>query len=332
MIESGVAYGVRNLQSAPRAEDHAVFLSLSDCEVKLSRKAFDIYDKLAECLRDQRSLAHTASFLGVDPETCRHYQDRFASAGLFYRLSDVPQSVTGDQLYERFSKALDSWLAEAFSHPFWERMLSGNGSVRLFAGWLFELYHYTRNANRHMPLACAHTQVKPIKTLRAKHYAEEWNHYHYFAKSLSALGYAREDVARSEALPMTLEMSNFMRQAAREDILAYSICSAVLEGTTIGEQNYDGYYTKCVELYGMPREVITPIYDHLDLDRKYDHSNLFSDILSHAGQISAERASRVLEYGHQLAEHIWLWTDQIERYYGDDSSPVPRRAFDFTRD
>lgn len=332
MSESGVVYGVRNLQSSPHAQDDAVLLNLSDSQVKLSPKVYEIFDKLAECLRDKRSLQQTASTLGVDVETCKKYQERFAAAGLLYRLSDAPQSVTGDEFYGYFAKTLDAWLADAFSHPFWDRMLSGKGSVRLFAGWLFELYHYTRNANRHMPLSCAYTHNKPIKTLRAKHYAEEWNHYHYFAKSLTVLGYAREDVARSEPLPMTLEMSNFMRQAAREDILAYSICSAVLEGTTTGEQNYDGYYKKCVELYDMPREVVTPIYDHLDLDKKYDHSNLFADILSHAGEISAERASRVLEYGHQLVEHIWLWTDEIERYYGDDSSPVPRRAFDFTRD
>ena len=67
--------------------------------------------------------------------------------------------------------------------------MSGKGSARLFTGWLIELYHYTKNANRHMPLSCAHAHEKPIKQLRAKHYAEEWNHYHYFMKSLKALGF-----------------------------------------------------------------------------------------------------------------------------------------------
>ena len=33
--------------------------------------------------------------------------------------------------------------------------MSGKGSARLFTGWLIELYHYTKNANRHMPLSCA---------------------------------------------------------------------------------------------------------------------------------------------------------------------------------
>ena len=42
----------------------------------------------------------------------------------------------------------------------------------------------------------------------------------------------------------------------------------------------------------------------------------------------AERAARVLDYGHQLVEHIWLWTDSIEKYYDDESNPMPRRPFD----
>ena len=64
--------------------------------------------------------------------------------------------LSGEEFHrDYFSKLLPSWLGEAFSHPFWDRMMSGKGSARLYTGWLFELYHYTRNANRHMPLSCA---------------------------------------------------------------------------------------------------------------------------------------------------------------------------------
>jgi len=179
-----------------------------------------------------------------------------------------------------------------------------------------------------MPLSAAHAHEKPIKQLRAKHYAEEWNHYHYFMKSLKVLGYTESQIAESVPLPMTLALSNFMRQAARHDILAYSICSAVLEGTTTDRKTYNPYYDKSGELYGIPREAIQPIYAHLDLDVKYQHSDLFRDILEHVPEMSAERASTVLDYGHQLVEHIWLWTDNIEKYYQLESNPVPRRPFD----
>jgi pyrroloquinoline quinone (PQQ) biosynthesis protein C len=211
-------------------------------------------------------------------------------------------------------------------------MTSGRGSARLFAGWLIELFHYTRNANRHMPLACAHARDKAVKQLRARHYAEEWNHFHYFTRALEALGFSGDAVSRSTPLPMTLALSNFMRQAAREDILAYSVCSAVLEGTTTDRKAFHPYYEKMVALYGVPRQAIDPIYAHLDLDVKYQHSDLFRSILATVDPLSGERAGLVLEYGHQLVESIWMWTDSIERYYGDDASPVPRRPFDLDLD
>lgn len=303
-------------------------LRLSDRVVELGEREFGWYQRVADWLPSVQGVAELSRDLGLDEARVPRLFQTLEESGLLYRVDAGAKSMTGLEFHERFSTVLNSWLTEAFSHPFWERMMSGRGSARLFTGWLIELYHYTKNANRHMPLSAAHAHEKPIKQLRAKHYAEEWNHYHYFMKSLKALGYAEPQIAESVALPMTLALSNFMRQAARHDILAYSICSAVLEGTTTDRKTYNPYYEKSGELYGIPREAIQPIYAHLDLDVKYQHSDLFRDILEHVPEMSAERASTVLDYGHQLVEHIWLWTDNIEKYYQVESNPVPRRPFD----
>ena len=311
-----------------RPSDGGRELRLSDRVVELPDREFGLYQRVAEWLPSARGVAELSRELGVDEAKVPRLFETLEGSGLLYRVDAGAKSMTGLEFHERFNAVLNSWLTEAFSHPFWERMMSGKGSARLFTGWLIELYHYTKNANRHMPLSAAHAHEKPIKQLRAKHYAEEWNHYHYFMKSLKVLGYTESQIAESVPLPMTLALSNFMRQAARHDILAYSICSAVLEGTTTDRKTYNPYYDKSGELYGIPREAIQPIYAHLDLDVKYQHSDLFRDILEHVPEMSAERASTVLDYGHQLVEHIWLWTDNIEKYYQVESNPVPRRPFD----
>jgi pyrroloquinoline quinone (PQQ) biosynthesis protein C len=321
-------YGLRRVYETTPGENGARALRLSDRVVELGPREFDLYTRLASWLPTQQPEEAFCAQTGLDRARLGALAGKLTEAGLLYRRGEIPATVTGLELHQTFTRILPSWLAEAFSHPFWERMTSGQGSKRLFAGWLIELYHYTRNANRHMPLSCAHTREKALKLLRAKHYAEEWNHYHYFTKALKALGFTDDGVATSVPLPMTLALSNFMRQAAREDILAYSICSAVLEGTTTDRQTYNPYYEKCAEHYGLPREAIRPIYAHLDLDVQYQHSDLFRDILQEVDSIPAARAGRVLEYGHQLAEHIWLWTDDIEKYYGNELNPVPRRPFD----
>ncbi len=322
-------YQVRSLAGG------AVELLLSDRAVELGASEAAYYRRIVEWLPSREAAeasdpgAALDAAAGFDAPTRQHVLAQLVDAGVLYRKGELPSELSGEELHrDWFARLLPSWLDQAFSHPFWERMTSGRGSARLFAGWLFELYHYTRNANRHMPLSCAHTREKAVKGLRAKHYAEEWNHYHYFMKSLKALGWREADVSQSVPLPMTLALSNFMRQAAREDVLAYSICSAVLEGTTTDRGTYNPYYARCAELYAIPKEAIQPIYAHLDLDVQYQHSDLFLDICRTIPRLTAERAARVLDYGHQLAEHIWLWTENIERYYGDDDKPMPRRPFD----
>jgi pyrroloquinoline quinone (PQQ) biosynthesis protein C len=303
-------------------------IRLSDRVVELGDQELAWYQKVADWLPSVRGVAELSKDLGMDEAKVPRFLEALEKTGLLYRVEKVPGEVSGVEFHARFSSVLQSWLSEAFSHPFWERMMSGKGSARLYTGWLIELYHYTKNANRHMPLSCAYGHEKAVKQLRAKHYAEEWNHYHYFMKSLKALDFKEADIAESVPLPMTLALSNFMRQAAREDILAYSICSAVLEGTTTNRGAYNPYYEKSAELYGVPRAAIVPIYAHLDLDVQYQHSDLFHEILEKVPSMSPERASRTLDYGHQLVEHIWLWTDNIEKYYEVEGNPVPRLPFD----
>ena len=310
-----------------------VELRLADRWVGLGRDEYRAFVALSDWLPSNAPFEALERAAGLPAPRLDGLFAHLERAGLVYRKADVPASISGVAFHDQiFAKVLPSWLAQGFSHPFWDRMTSGRGSAALFTGWLIELYHYTKNANRHMPLSCAYALEKPIKQARARHYAEEWNHYHYFLKALRALGFESAAIADSVPLPMTLALSSFMRQAAREDVLAYSICSAVLEGTTTERRTYDSYYQRAMELYGIPMAAVQPIYDHLALDVQYEHGNLFREILAHVPELSAARAGRILDYGHQLAEHIWLWTDGIERYYGAAENPVPRPAFDLIAD
>src|SRR5438128_2002051 len=194
-------------------------LRLSDRVVELGEREFDWYQKVEAWLPSLRGVADLSRELGMDEAKVPRFIDALEKSGLLYRVDDAPKTMTGLEFHARFSAVLDSWLSQAFAHPFWERMMSGRGSARLFTGWLIELYHYTKNANQ-----------------------------------------------------------------------------------------------------------------HIELDVQYQHSDLFRDILEHVPEIPAQRASEILDYGHQLVEHIWQWTENIEKYYQVESNPVPRPQFDFARD
>lgn len=320
-------YDVCRIYQRDRDSDERVVLHLRDKKLTLTASGYKRFLEIEDVLKSNLCLSDDASSRWNDDLR------RFEQAGLMYDHARIPGCLSGEEFYrDYFSVILSRWIDYAFSHPFWERMMNGMGSQRLYVGWLFELYHYTKNANRHMPLSVAHCDFKPVKTALARHYAEEWNHYHFFSSALEPLGYDKSTVESSQPLPMTWEMSNFMRQAAKADFLAYAICSAVLEGTTVEENAYNPFYEAVQEHYGVPAASVKPIYDHLDLDKKYQHYDLFQDICHSISSLSAERAAVVLSYGYQMAEHIWMWTDNIERYYGDHSHPVPRRPFDIRID
>jgi hypothetical protein len=312
-------FGVRRLYGE-RAMEGRVILELADREVELSEQG-------ARRLSDIEEWLYTRSRESARPELDSAVE-AFLEAGVLFERVGSSTTLTGSEFYSRhFAPFQHRWIERAFSHPFWERMNAGRGSPQLFAGWLFELYHYTKNAHRHMPLVAALAREKRTRTELSKHFAEEWDHYHYFERALQALGYSAEDVRSSRPLPMTQEMSNFMRQAARTDTLSYAICSAILEGTTEDVRTYSSFYERVQHLYGVPAQAIGPIFEHLDLDKKYGHINLFEVVCANFPMVTPEHASLVLTHGYQMVEHIRAWTDNIERYYSAEDAEVPRRQF-----
>jgi pyrroloquinoline quinone (PQQ) biosynthesis protein C len=302
-----------------------VALTVNSREVSLGRRGLAAYRSVERLVVSDQLDHHR---LASDPFVAKSVS-AFARAGLLYPKDAERRRYPPEPLYRDVMVPLiDRWIEEAFSHPFWELMTSGRGTRDMYVGWLYELYHYTKNCNRHMPLAVAYARKKRVRTLLATHYHEEWNHYHFFAQALTALGYTPDQVAGSEPLPMTMEMSNFMRQAARENLLGYCLCSAILEGTTVDTRSYDSFYRQVAEHYEIPPAAIQPIYDHLDLDRDYAHSNLFLDVCSAMGEMSDTAVEDAIQYGVQMARHIWFWTDNIHRYYGDPANAIPRAPFD----
>jgi thiaminase len=319
-------FGLVRLDSV--SVDDIAVLRLGDKEVSLNQTGLEAYRSLEHLFLNDRL---DDQVVASDARLSRALF-RFLGEGLVYRLEeDKPAKYSAPSAVAHLMQPLiKKWIEQAFAHPFWDRMTRGDGSRVLYAGWLFELYHYTRNANRHMPLAVAYARTTPkaVKTLLTKHYHEEWNHYHFFSKALKGLGYSEEAIATSCALPMTLEMSNFMRQAARENLLGYSLCSAILEGTTVDSSSYGKFYEEIVRHYEVPRDAIQPIFDHLDLDRQYAHSDLFADTLETIGEISSVEVEEAIQYGAQMAQHVWAWTQDIEQYYGNPNNLVPRTEFD----
>jgi len=289
--------------------------------------------RAAPYLQTNMLLSQVSSITDVSESDLRELLIALKNEGL----EPDPESkdvLSGEELYEVFRRRLPDYLLEAFSARYWDVMLSGRGSRGLYIGYLCELYHYTRNAARHMPLAVSACppEWRSVKRLLTTHYLEEWNHFDFFSNALSAMGISRPEIEASEPLPSTLAMSNFMRQAARVSPLAYSICSAILEGTTESAGSYGEFFKKIATLYELPRGAIQPIFDHLALDGQYDHKSLFGEICGAIAPIRLEEVERTLSFGQQMVDHIYLWSAQILSFYERFPNGAVRRKFDISTD
>lgn len=285
-------------------------------------------------LQTRLSLSHVGELTDTTINQLELLQNELNQESLLRNEDSSAKCESGQELYAFFREILPDWMREAFSSEYWNIMLSGKGSKQLYIGYLLELYHYTKNANRHMPLVVANCpgELKSVKKLLAMHYFEEWNHYDFFSDALLAMGIPKHEVESSEPLPSTLKMSNFMRQAARAGTLPYAICSAILEGTTEDSGSYGEYFRKIASLYNIPDEAIQPLFDHLALDAHYDHKSLFEDVCKEFSVISKRDAEEALFFGRQMIDHIYLWTEHIHQYYGGKDYSGVRRKFDLVRD
>src|SRR4051812_6763916 len=128
-------FRARRVYEITPATDGAVALRLNDRMVELGEKELASYRKVVDWLPSTAPVEDLARDVGMEPARIGRFLAALEKAGLLYRRAEVPKSTSGEQFHAKFNVALTSWLTEAFAHPFWERMMSGRGSARLFTGW-----------------------------------------------------------------------------------------------------------------------------------------------------------------------------------------------------
>src|SRR5262249_6008223 len=98
-------------------------LRLSDRVVELGEREFGWYQSVTQWLPSVRGVADLSRELGVDEAKVPRLFETFEKSGLLYRVDGGSKTMSGLEFHDRFSGVLNSWLTEAFSHPFWERMM-----------------------------------------------------------------------------------------------------------------------------------------------------------------------------------------------------------------
>ncbi len=230
----------------------------------------------------------------------------------------TPADVAPDALLAGLQALFGELNRALFGHPLWQDLLSGAAPRRLIEGWVIETYHFIAGVQARLPCAVAHCSAGPQREILVTHYCEEYDHDGFFRAALAQLGFP---VGFEEALlplPGTQAVIDFMRAAARDDILGYAVCSGLLESTGSDAANGRAFYRHLATRYPELAAVFQPMLDHVALDFDYGHGHFLKDLLALEPPLPGARADRLAATLFAFAATLRLWFDDIQRFYAVD--------------
>jgi pyrroloquinoline quinone (PQQ) biosynthesis protein C len=300
-----------------RADKDAVVFERGENEYRFGGLPPRVLHRLASLMNGERSPAELGEALGLAAHTVQSVLAKLFEHDLVVDLSAEPRSrIAADAFHAICGRLFPVWKTRLFSHPLWAALSSGSAPAPLFAGWLLESYHFIEGVNDRIPVAVAECADARIRHVFAQHYAEEYDHWLFFQRSLNALGLPNEQIQATRPLPSTLAVLQHMRHAARRDPLSYALCSGFLESTGADRARGVAFFERLKHHYAAQNpEIVTPMAAHLSLDEEYGHGDLLAEICGGLGPIPVERASAALDDAALLVETLEMWSTDIERTY-----------------
>lgn len=276
-------------------------------------------------MRGDRTVDQIVATTGLDRNLVASLSARLQAAGVLeFRPHGQDEAATGDIISpERMIAVLESyytkWKNRVFSGPLWISLADGTASRSVFLGWLIESYFFIEAATGRFPVAVAGCQVQEARRILAKHFTEEYDHHHFFAKGLIAAGIDLAEIARREPLPGTMAVRNHMRHCGRTDTLAYAACSGFLESTGNDHVRAHEFFDRLTRNFDKDDgRIIAPMAAHARLDESYQHCGVFREVIRTLGPVTRARAEAALEAARILVETLEVWSTDILRHYADD--------------
>lgn len=213
------------------------------------------------------------------------------------------------------------WKTRLFGHELWRGLVDGTLDRRIFVGWAIESYWFIEGVLDRLPMATACSENQKLRSVFAHHFSEEWDHFHFFTRTLDVLGVTAEQRKVGQPLPSTRAILHWMRNAARRDPLRYAACSGFLESTGADRTAARSFFDHVAERYDTPdRAAVTPMAEHVTLDEDYGHNTMVENAANCFSSISRERAQKALQSAYGLLETLEMWSSDILRHYAAPSS------------
>ncbi|HEY2747898.1 MAG TPA: hypothetical protein VGL86_24920 [Polyangia bacterium] len=301
-------------------------------EITIEGEGAVLFGKVYPLLDGKAALENIARTAAVEPTRLRALAGQLERAGVIALVGEdaplPPGAMSGREFHSLHRRHAGEWLKPVYAHPLWERIVSGKASRAQVIGFAFEKYHYIEGAYEHMAVAAANASPAMMPHL-ARHFIEEHTHGDIYRKGLHSL-YADDVIVRSQPLPSTRALVNFLSETAARSSFAYYAGNELLQMTENTSEAGDGaavesFYAAMREHYPWTARLIDSFVAHTRADQKLGHESVFGEMCDAVPPLSRAEMRDALEVTRFMAEHLELFLDGIDRAYGPLSG-VPRPA------
>lgn len=214
------------------------------------------------------------------------------------------------------------WQSEHGETTVATRILDGKASLNLITGWTFEYYYVTNRA--HDCISPSISRAHGVfQDMLIDFFHEEYRHDKMIQKSLSTLGYKKEDLDNVLPLPYTAALANLLCKWAHTDLLSFYAALFIFEGTADEGNGYIDALTQ----YDLPKGYIKPQMTHNTINVEGDHGNVSRDFYSKIEHISLTEQQRVIKNMRILHETQLKAFEELITVY-DTEGELKLRYFD----
>ena len=287
-------------------------------EVTLSGSAAQLFGKMLPYLDGNTDVGNIAERIGASPRQVQSLSEQLGKTGLLSFKDPSGTTITGEQFYELHRRYVNEWLQPIYNHPFWERVVTGKASRAQVLGFAFEKYHYIEGAYEHMAIAAANATPEMMPHL-ARHFIEEYNHGDIYRKGLRSL-FPDETVLRSQPLPSTRALVNFLSESAAKNSFGYYAGNELLQmtentGDAGDSSSIDDFYAAMRKHYPYTDKIIDAFIAHTNADQKLGHENVFLEMCQSVPPLTGAEVDAALNIVRSMAEHLYLFMDGIDTFY-----------------
>ena len=299
-------------------------------EVLLEGAGASLFTKIEKQLDGKTAVEVIAQRAEEKPARVRALLEELQKAGVVaFADDDSAATMTGLEFHALHHQLCGAWLEPVYRHPLWEAIVEGKASRAQVIGFAFEKYHYIEAAFEHMGTAAANASPEMMPHL-ARHFIEEYTHGDIYRKGLRSL-FPDDLILNSQPLPSTRALVNYLNETAGRNSFSYYSGNELLqitENTDSGAGNaVDEFYAAMRKHYPWSDRLIDSFIAHTKADQKLGHSDAFLLMCQAVPPLSQREVNDALNVARNMAEHLLLFMDGIETFYGKFPA-VPRMPCD----